>query len=81
MPTYNFKDKVTGEESERILRMSELDTFKEENPNLEQVIVASSGGFIYEGGNSLRVDDGFREVVARTEERLGKPINKSGKWS
>jgi len=38
MPTYNFKHKVTGEDSEVFLKMSELTEFKASNPDLTQVI-------------------------------------------
>ena len=32
MPTYDFKNKETGEVTERIMKMSELDDFKKNNP-------------------------------------------------
>ena len=33
MPTYNFRNKVTGEEKEVTMRISELDQYKEDNPD------------------------------------------------
>lgn len=36
MPNYQFKNKNTGEVEEHILRISELDVFKENNPHLER---------------------------------------------
>ena len=77
---YEFRNKETGEIEEHVMKLSEYDQFKEEHPELERVITAGTGGFIYEPGNSLKVSDGFREVVARGEEKLGKAYKKSGKW-
>jgi len=38
MPVYKFKEKESGEITEVSLRISELDQYKEDNPNLQQVI-------------------------------------------
>jgi hypothetical protein len=38
MPTYNFRNKDTGEETEITMSMSELDQYKEDNPHLEQFL-------------------------------------------
>lgn len=35
MPTYSIRNKITGDEFELFMKISELDTFKEENPHLE----------------------------------------------
>lgn len=43
MPTYNFRNKKTGEELEVVLRMSELDQYKEDNPHLTQYLTGSPG--------------------------------------
>jgi hypothetical protein len=37
MPTYNFKNTTSGEIIEKILRISELDKWKEENPEWETI--------------------------------------------
>ena len=36
MPTYEFRDKDTGETFEKRMSMLDLDKYKEDNPNLEQ---------------------------------------------
>jgi len=71
MPTYNFKNKETGEISERIMKMSELDTYKESNPDLEQYIESSMvvrsinmGEGLLKGNNS-----NFKEVLSRIHAR------------
>ena len=64
MPTYNFRNKETGEETEVILRMSALDQYKSDNPNLEIVI---SGGAICEArrldGNMKKKHGGWSETL------------------
>jgi len=37
MPIYNFRSKETGEITEVTLRISQLDQYKTDNPQLEQV--------------------------------------------
>jgi hypothetical protein len=41
MPTYNFRNKSTGEEKEVLLRISELDQWKDDNPDWEQFLTAA----------------------------------------
>jgi len=41
MAIYNFKNKETGEIFEKTLRISDLDEFKENNPELTQVILSA----------------------------------------
>ena len=76
---YTFRDTNTDEVIEVEMRLSELDSFKENNQHLKQIISAAPLSYSGSGFN-LKVDDGFREVISKTEERLGKKINKSGKW-
>lgn len=76
---YEFKNIETGEVKEYSMRLSELDQFIEDHPELVQVIGATP--LSYSGaGFHLKVDDGFKEVISRTEERLGKKVHRSGKW-
>lgn len=71
MPTYTFKNKETGEVTERILKMSEFDSFKLDNPLLETVI---SGGALCD---TLSLGDGllkgnnaaFKEVLQKIDQR------------
>lgn len=68
MPTYTFKNNETGEVKEIILRMSELDDYKENNPHL--TIQIGAANFVYNSGNKIGVSDGFREVMSKVKERL-----------
>ena len=61
MPTYVFKDKETGEISEIVLRMSELDQYKEDNPNLETQLQSSK--FVGSQTDMLtKAGDGWKSV-------------------
>lgn len=76
MPTYTFKDKETGEITEIILRMSELDQYKEDNPNLESQI--QSSGFVGSQTDMLtKAGDGWKEVQQRIQ--AGMPPRHRGK--
>lgn len=44
MPNYDFKNKETGEVSELTMSFKELDTFKQEHPELEQVFLSLNVG-------------------------------------
>jgi len=71
MPTYNFKNKETGEETEIVMKMSELTEFKESNPMLELVI---SGGALCRSiniGNGMLKgkNAGFSDVLKRIHQR------------
>ena len=76
---YTFRNKQTGEEKDYVMKLSEYDQFKADHPELERVITTGAT-LVYDPGTRLKVSDGFREVVARGEEKLGKKYNKSGKW-
>ena len=79
MPTYNFRNKKTGEELEITMRISELDEYKLNNPVMEQYLKTAPrivGGV----GTNLKVDDGFREVLSKIHNNNYKS-NLSGKLS
>lgn len=67
MPTYNFKHRKSGKVIELDLPLSEREEFLDNNPEYEQIIKAGPR-LVYEPGTRLRVDDGFRESVARIKE-------------
>ena len=70
MPTYTFKNKSSGEVQEIVLRMSELDDFKSNNPELEQVIT-HTGSIVSDSGR-LKPDDGFRDVLRSIKKASGR---------
>lgn len=62
MAVYDFRDKITGEVTERVLKMSEYDQFIADNPNLERYYGNQVINF-YEG--TPKIDGGFKEVLNR----------------
>lgn len=78
MPTYVFRNKETGEQFEQVMKMSELDKFREENPQLETVIQAAAFGDPTKMSSTRKFDSGFKEVLQRIHEKTpGSQLNKS----
>jgi predicted nucleic acid-binding Zn ribbon protein len=76
MPTYEFRNKDTGEVTEVFMKMSAKDQYLIDNPHLEQTMTqapAFSGDHI-----TLRKDNGFKEVLQKIHERTpGSVLNKT----
>jgi hypothetical protein len=78
MPTYVFRNKETGEQFEQIMKISELDSFRAENPQLETVIQAVAFGDPTKLTSSRKFDSGFKEVLQKIHERSpGSELNKT----
>ena len=78
MPTYVFRNKETGEQFEQIMKMSELDSFRVNNPQLETVIQAVAFGDPTKLSSSRKFDSGFKEVLQKIHERSpGSELNKT----
>lgn len=67
MPTYSFRNKETGEVFDEFMRISELDAFKESNPQLEQTLTQAPA---FVGDHiTIKKDSGFKEVLQRIKEK------------
>jgi hypothetical protein len=78
MPTYVFRNKETGEQFEKIMKISELDPFREQNPQLETVIQSVAFGDPTKLTSSRKFDTGFKEVLQRIHEKTpGSQLNQS----
>ena len=78
MPTYVFRNKETGEQFEKILKIAELDSFREENPQLETVIQAVAFGDPTKLSSTRKFDTGFKEVLQKIHERTpGSQLNQT----
>ncbi|MBP05564.1 MAG: FmdB family transcriptional regulator [Chloroflexi bacterium] len=55
MPTYEFKNKKTGEIEEYLLSFSQVDDFKKDNPHLER-IWTDTPSVIYKGSGFYSTD-------------------------
>lgn len=67
MPTYIFKTK-NDEFQEYVMKISELDEFKKNNPELSQVPTASK--VVHEIGTNLKVPDFFRDRVSEIKSKV-----------
>jgi predicted nucleic acid-binding Zn ribbon protein len=76
MPTYEFRNKETGEVIELFMKMSSREQFLAENPHLEQTMTqapAFAGDHI-----TIKKDTGFKEVLQRIHERTpGSQLDKT----
>jgi hypothetical protein len=78
MPTYVFRNKETGEQFEKTMKISELDSFRAENSQLETVIQAVAFGDPTKLSSSRKFDSGFKEVLQKIHERSpGSELNKT----
>ena len=78
MPTYVFENKETGERFEKIMKISELDQFREANPQLQTVIQAVAFGDPTKMSTTRKFDTGFKEVLQRIHEKTpGSQLNQS----
>ncbi len=67
MPTYLFKNKTTGEETEMFLSISERDVFLKENPDMEQLI--NGAPMIGYSTVTQKPDSGFRDVLKEIKKK------------
>ena len=79
MPTYDFKNKQTGEIVEVIIRISEYDKFCEDNQHLERYYGPGSAPQVNSntiGGNQHR--KAFKEVLNKIHSKTaGSALNKT----
>lgn len=71
MPTYQFEDIQSGEIKEFHMKISELDGFKTNNPQLKQVHLTP-----FEIGDTIRMgmrkpDQSFRELIKHIHNKVG----------
>jgi hypothetical protein len=78
MPTYVFRNKETGEQFEKLMKISELDSFRADNPQLETVIQAVAFGDPTKLSSTRKFDTGFKEVLQRIHEKTpGSQLDKT----
>ena len=68
MPTYEFKDKETGESKELFMKISEKDQFLKDNPNLKQVILPANFITRRDGDVLKAAGGGWNEVLQKVGE-------------
>lgn len=69
MPTYNFRNKTTGEEYEKFLSMSERETYLKDNPDVEQILTAIAVVDPVRVGVTKPPTDFTKYVLGRVKEK------------
>ncbi len=64
MPTYEFKNKETGEITEVRLSIHDLDKYKDEHPELERYLGNQINGTTY---GKPKQSDGFKDVMSKIQ--------------
>lgn len=74
MPTYDFRNKDTGEVFEKIMKIAEKEQYLLDNPHLEQTITTAPA---FAGDHIIvKKDTGFKEVLQRVHEKTpGSQLN------
>lgn len=77
MPTYNFRNLETGEETTLMMKMSELDDYKAKNPHLQQFLTgAPSIGDAHRMG-VVKTPDSFNSLLKHIKKGNSKGITDS----
>lgn len=69
MPTYDFKNLNTNEIETFTMKISELDSFKENNPHLERYITGAPGLSDPVRLGLVKPSTGFRELLKDIKKR------------
>lgn len=72
MANYTFLDTTTNEEIDMSMPISELDTFKVNNPHLQQLIKSAPAFADPTRLGIKKPDAGFRDVLKRIKKASGK---------
>lgn len=84
MPTYKFRNTETGEVTEHVMRIAELDEFKEKNPILERYfdvegLAGLGDGMRMDTPGTGKADSTFEKyVINRMKETIPGNTIKSG---
>ena len=75
MPTYEFRNKETGEVIEVWMKMSAKEQYLKDNPNLEQTLTQAPA---FVGDHiTIKKDSGFKEVLQKIHEKTpGSQLNR-----
>lgn len=78
MPTYEFRNKETGEVIEVFMKMSAKDQYLIDNPHLEQTMTQAPGVCDPTRIGVAKKDTGFKEVLQKIHSRApGSVLNKT----
>jgi hypothetical protein len=81
MPTYNFRNKETGEEFEKFMGISARETYLQENPHIETMISGAPMVCDPVRVGVRRKDGGFNEVLQKIHSRApGSQLKQNNAW-
>jgi hypothetical protein len=72
MPTYNFRHKDTNEEQQVVMRISELDEWKANNPEWIQFLTCAPMTVTQVGSTLSRTSDGWNDVLNKVKSGSGQ---------
>jgi hypothetical protein len=76
MPTYEFRNKDTGEVTEAFMKISAKEQYLQDNPHLEQTMTSAPA---FAGDHiTIKKDTGFKEVLQKINERVPGGMKHSG---
>jgi len=72
MPTYDFKNKDTGEVTELVMSISKMEQYKKDNPNMQMIISTPKQNLITgkDGSVLKQAGDGWKEVQDRIKSGM-----------
>jgi len=81
MPTYDFRNKETGEVTERVMSIAAKAEYLKENPHMEPIITGLPPLIDPYRLGLVKPDNGFKEVLQRIHEKTpGSTLNKTSKY-
>lgn len=76
MPTYDFRNKDTGEVFEKVMKIAEKEQYLKDNPNLESYIGRAPGMADPVNLRVRKADNGFKEVLQKIHSKTpGSQLN------
>ena len=70
---YSFENNETGEITEEVMKLADLEQFKKDNPHLTQIITGFAGFVVSNGG---KPDNVFRDILTEIKKvNPGSTIN------
>jgi len=77
MPTYTFRNKTTNEQFDIFIKMINLDQYKLDNPDQEQIIGTPNIVSGITNSKNHKVPSGFKDVLSKVAE--AHPTSEVGK--
>jgi hypothetical protein len=78
MPIYNFRNKETGEEFEKLMSISAREQYLLDNPHIEKMLSGVPVMMDPVRAGVKKVDSGFKEVLHKIHERTpGSQLHKT----